>query len=131
MVVSIEGAEEGSPVVVVAVAVGKMPMLTLSFISITSTFTSSLLSLGEPCLERRPGFGFGLLPMNLRHQKKMFSQLGVLRGSVRFLFCLKKKGGGTHETNVGSSIDPDAVSLSLSVFSSLTERKLSSPPADA
>ena len=94
MVVSIEGAEEGSPVVVVAVAVGKMPMLTLSFISITSTFTSSLLSLGEPCLERRPGFGFGLLPMNLRHQKKMFSQLGVLRGSVRFLFCLKKREVG-------------------------------------
>ena len=79
--VSIEGAEEWPSVVavavVVAVGVGEMPTLTLSFISITSTFTSSLLSLGEPCLESRPGFGFGfgfgLLPVNLG----MFSQLGV------------------------------------------------------
>ena len=69
----------------------------------------------------------------------MFSQLGVFTRETRE--CEKKliiiiiiiREVGTYETNVGSSIDPDAVSLSLSVFSSLTstERKLSSPPADA
>ena len=94
VVVSIEGAEEWPSVVavavvvvavavVVAVGVGEMPTLTLSFISITSTFTSSLLSLGEPCLESRPGFGFGfgfgLFPVNLRHPKKKKRRV---RGSV-------------------------------------------------
>ena len=37
------------------------PDRALSFISMTSTFTSSLLNLGEPCLESRPV----LLPSSL------------------------------------------------------------------
>jgi len=135
VVVSLEGAapteadadaEEDEEEDGLSVGVGD----TLSCISITSTFTSSLLSLGEPCLERRPG----TLPssrmrdeVNLQRPPKKERKRKRKGGSVYWGFTVGGKEGKTYETKVGNSAD--AASF-LSGFS-LTERKLSSPTADA